>query len=77
MLSSPWTQSEPRHGILYVTFDDNGIIEAGEPIVDAPKNTTKKEAGTDDKISELALAEHEESQISECVYEPEAEYGVR
>ena len=32
MLSSPWSQSEPKNGIIYITFDDNGVVNAGDEV---------------------------------------------
>ena len=62
-----------RDGIVYITFDDNGVIDTAEDIIDAPKIEKKKEAGSEDKLSEVG--EREDSLVSECVYEPEEEYG--
>ena len=72
MLSSPWSQSEPKNGIIYITFDDNGV-NAGDEVQNVAQVTKKKkEVGTDDQISEVNA---EDSIVSECVYEPEEDYG--
>ena len=84
MLASPYTQSAPINGIIYVTFDDAGIAGddqgADEPDVDEKEKTKKKakktKEGTDDNLSDIKEAANEESQMSELIYEPDEEYGA-
>ena len=85
MLASPYTQSAPINGIVYVTFDDAGIAGddkgADEPDVVDEKEKTKKKAkktkeGTDDNLSDIKEAANEESHMSELIYEPDEEYGA-
>ena len=83
MLASPYTQSAPINGIIYVTFDDAGITGddqgADEPDVDEKEKTKKKakktKEGTDDNLSDIKEAANAESHMSELIYEPNEECG--
>ena len=74
MLMSPYTQSEPRNGIIYVTFEDNGVVAS---IPDQPeKSKVKKEKKQDDVVSdEVASAKQELSDMDDVVFAEDEEYA--
>lgn len=88
MLLSPFVQSEPKNGVVYVTFDDNG---GHQPIADIDqvsneakqKSLVKKEkkaleggdlSGSDNNGEDAVVIDSDED-AREVVFAEEQEYG--